>query len=91
MMTELQSRKARGYLLTPFPHEQAHEHPSIDMLRQVRSFAGVVANLIQDAESFIGGDDDHAEYLQGIAREAAHMMLLVAENAVKAMSQEGNK
>ena len=85
-MNVMDSWQAMKYLPSPFPHQHLDEHEAIEPLRQVRSLANIIANLLQDAQIARDACEyDRAKYFERLAREAADSMLSVAEDAVKAM------
>ena len=87
-MNAMDSWQAMKHLPSPFPHQQTGEHEAIEQLRQVRSLANIIANLLQDAQIARDSDEtDRADYFERLAREAADSMLSVAEDAVKSLPQ----
>jgi len=85
-MNVMDSWQAMKHLPSPFPHQNIDEHEAIEPLRQVRSLANIIANLLLDAQIARDSEEnDRADYYERLAREAADSMLTVAEDAVKAM------
>jgi hypothetical protein len=85
-MNVMDSWQAMKHLPSPFPHQRLDEHEAIEPLRQVRSLANIIANLLLDAQIARDSEEnDRADYYERLAREAADSMLTVAEDAVKAM------
>ena len=80
-------------MLEPFPHEMVGEHPAVDVLRQVHRMAKITANLLDDARTYgdMPDEQEYAQYLQSVAYDAAKVMLSAAEEALRAMTDEGMK
>ena len=80
-------------MLEPFPPELVGEYPAVDVLRQVHRMAKITANLLDDARTYGDMPDEqaHSQYLQSVAYDAAKVMLSAAEEALRAMTDEGMK
>ncbi len=80
-------------MLEPFPPELVGEHPAVDVLRQVHRMAKITANLLDDARIYgdMPDEQEYSQYLQSVAYDAAKSMLSAAEEALRAMTDEGMK
>lgn len=85
-MSMFDELRKRG--LQDFPRESGRYGDSamaIDHLRTVYVMSRTIAALLADAQALRGEDDEHADYLEQCASEAADMLLAVCEDAVRAM------
>ena len=80
-------------MLEPFPPELLGEYPAVDLLRQVHRMSKITANLLDDARIYgdMPDEQEYSHYLQSVAQDAAKLMLSVAEEALRAMTDKGMK
>ena len=80
-------------MLEPFQPELVGEYPAVDVLRQVHRMAKITANLLDDARIYgdMPDEQEYSNYLQSVAYDAAKVMLSAAEEALRAMTDEGMK
>ena len=92
MLTE-SDREINRRMLERFPPELVNEHPAVDLLRQVHRMAKITANLLDDARIYgdMPDEQEYSQYLQSVAYDAAKLMLSAAEDALRAMTDEGMK
>ncbi len=84
-------KEMRRRALEDFPPEITGEHPAIDLLRQVRTLAKTTACLLDDARIYgdMADEQAYAEFLDSVANDAAKLMLSVAEDAMRAITNKG--
>lgn len=83
-------KEMRRRALEDFPPEITGEHPAIDLLRQVRTLAKTTACLLDDARIYgdMADEQAYAEFLDSVANDAAKLMLSVAEDAMRAITNK---
>jgi len=79
--------------LEVMPPEIAGEHPAIDSLRSVANMARTTACLLDDARIYgdMPDEQEYSQYLQSVAYDAAKLMLMAAEEALRAMTKGDEK
>ena len=90
-MTHDAGKEMRRRALEDFPPEITGEHPAIDLLRQVHTLSKTTACLLDDARIYgdIPDEQAYAEFLDSVANDAAKLMLSVAEDAMRAITNKG--
>lgn len=85
------AREMRRRALEDFPPEIVGEHPAVDLLRQVYTLAKTTACLLDDARIYGDLADElaYAAFLDEVANDAAILMLGVAEDAMRAITNKG--
>lgn len=74
-----------------FPPCILAEHPAVDLLRHVHRLAKITASLLDDARIYSGTEQERADFYNSVAQDSAKLMLMAAEDALRAMTKGDEK